>query len=107
MNEDRPGDTPGDTTGIKAGDAGDEGDMSCDNFKELAPAFALEVLEGRERPACLRHLAGAAHDGCAEAVADTQAVAARLVAVLPAPAPSPDAWRELLLALAKLERVAE
>jgi len=52
MNEDRPGDTPGDTTGIKAGDAGDEGDMSCDNFKELAPAFALEVLEGRERPAC-------------------------------------------------------
>jgi len=101
MNEDRPGDTPGDTTGIKAGDAGDEGDMSCDNFKELAPAFALEVLEGRERLACLRHLAGA------EAVADTQAVAARLVAVLPAPAPSPDAWRELLLALAKLERVAE
>jgi hypothetical protein len=89
--------------GVKAGDAGDEGDMSCDSFKELAPAFALEVLEGRERVACLRHLAGAAHDGCAEAVADTQAVAARLCAVLPAPIPSPDTWRAILLALAKIE----
>ena len=98
MNEDTP------TPEIKVGDAGDEGDMSCDNFKQLAPAFALEVLEGRERVACLRHLAGAAHDGCAEAVADTQAVAARLVAVLPAPAPSPDAWRAILLAIAKLEQ---
>jgi hypothetical protein len=89
--------------GSKVGDAGDEGDMSCDSFKQLAPAFALEVLEGTERLACLRHLAGGgAHDGCSEAVAETQAIAARLVAVLPAPPPSPDTWRAILLGLAKL-----
>jgi hypothetical protein len=92
-----------DARGSKLGDAGDGGDMSCDSFKQLAPAFALEVLEGDERLACLRHLGGGgAHDGCAEAVAETQAVAARLVAVLPASAPSPDTWRAILIALAKL-----
>jgi hypothetical protein len=91
------------TRGARVGDAGDEGDMSCDSFKELAPAFALEVLEGSERLACLRHLAGGgAHDGCAEAVAETQAVAARLVTVLPAHPPSPEAWRAILLGLSKL-----
>ena len=59
------------------------GGMTCDEFKELAAAYALVALDEQERSACEHHLAmRAAHQGCREAVAAAELVAARLGAAL-------------------------
>ena len=39
--------------------------MTCDEFKEMAPAYALVALDEQERAACAHHLATAfPHRGC-------------------------------------------
>ncbi len=74
--------------------------MSCDEFKELAPAYALVALDEQERAACAHHLAtGAPHRGCREAVAEAERVAARLGAALMPERPSPQVWRNIALRL--------
>jgi hypothetical protein len=79
--------------------------MSCHEFKELAPAYALVVLDDEERSACARHLAiGAAHHGCREAVAEAELVAGRLGAALAQERPSPHVWRNIALGLAEVHR---
>jgi hypothetical protein len=71
-------------------------DMNCEQFKELAPAYALAALDEGERLACARHLdRNGPHLGCAEAVLETSLVAARLVAALPGCSPSPQLWRTI------------
>ncbi len=67
--------------------------LTCDEFKELAPAYALIALDDEEREACARHLApGTAHRGCREAVADAELVAARLGSALAPRMPSGHVW---------------
>jgi len=69
--------------------------MDCDEFKELAPAFALGALEELERAACAAHLAigGAAiHQGCEDALCEAQAVAGRLASLLPPRQPHSRVW---------------
>jgi anti-sigma-K factor RskA len=67
--------------------------LTCDEFKELAPAYALIALDDEEREACARHLrAGTAHRGCREAVAEAELVAARLGTALAPRMPAPHVW---------------
>jgi anti-sigma-K factor RskA len=67
--------------------------LTCDEFKELAPAYALIALDDEEREACARHLGpGTAHRGCREAVAEAEMVAARLGAALAPRTPSAHVW---------------
>jgi anti-sigma-K factor RskA len=67
--------------------------LSCDEFKEMAPAYALTALDEVERAACARHLAeGTAHRGCREVVAEAELVAARLGASLAPRMPSVHVW---------------
>ena len=64
--------------------------MTCDEFKELAPAYALIALDEEERRACSHHLAsGAPHRGCIEAVEQASLVAARLGTALAPVAAAP------------------
>ena len=69
--------------------------MTCDEFKEMAPAYALIALDEEERSACADHLAKAGHHGCREAVASAEMVAARLGAALIPERPSPEVWRAI------------
>jgi len=70
--------------------------MTCDEFKEMAPAYALIALDEQERTACAQHLAtGSAHRGCHEAVASAELLAARLGAALIPQRPSPEVWRAI------------
>lgn len=70
--------------------------MTCDEFKEMAAAYALVALDEHERSACAQHLATVApHRGCREAVAAAELVAARLGAALIPQRPSPHVWRAL------------
>jgi hypothetical protein len=69
--------------------------MDCDEFKELAPAFALGALEELERAACAAHLASrnvAVHAGCEDALGEAQAVAGRLASLLPPRQPHSRVW---------------
>ncbi|HSY41661.1 MAG TPA: hypothetical protein VLA79_19110 [Polyangia bacterium] len=70
--------------------------MTCDEFKEMAPAYALVALDEQERSACAHHLATAfPHRGCREAVAAAEMVAAQLGAALVPQRPSPQVWRTI------------
>src|SRR3954447_23393520 len=69
--------------------------MTCDEFKEMAPAYALIALDEEERSACAEHLAKGAHYGCREAVASAEMLAARLGAALIPERPSPEVWRAI------------
>jgi hypothetical protein len=67
--------------------------LTCDEFKELAPAYALIALDEEEREACAQHLApGTAHRGCREVVAEAELVAARLGTALAPRMPSAHVW---------------
>jgi anti-sigma-K factor RskA len=68
------------------------GRMTCDEFKEMAPSYALIALDEEERSACADHLAKGPHRGCREAVASAEMVAARLGAALIPQRPSPEVW---------------
>jgi len=71
-------------------------DMTCEEFTEMAPAYALAVLDETEGTACTRHLAqGGPHRGCQEAVGEARQVMARLTAAVPARPPSPGLWRAI------------
>jgi anti-sigma-K factor RskA len=79
--------------------------MTCDEFKELAPAYALVALDEHERSACAQHLATAApHRGCREAFAAAELVAARLGAALIPQRPSPQVWRAIAARLGEQRR---
>jgi ferric-dicitrate binding protein FerR (iron transport regulator) len=70
--------------------------MTCDEFKELAPAYALIALDEDERRACAHHLAsGSAHRGCVEAVEHATLVASRLGVVLHPSIPAPRVWQNI------------
>ena len=69
--------------------------MTCDEFKEMAPAYALIALDDEERSACEDHLAKGSHRGCREAIAAAEMVAARLGAALIPQRPSPEVWRAI------------
>ncbi len=70
--------------------------MTCDEFKELAPAYALIALDEDERRACSHHLAsGAPHRGCIEAVEQASLVAARLGTALAPSLPPPRVWQNI------------
>jgi hypothetical protein len=67
--------------------------MTCEDFKNLAAAYALGVLDESERIACAHHLAeGAPHRGCVAAVEEARWTTARLSAVVPAETPPPGLW---------------
>ena len=67
--------------------------LTCDEFKELAPAYALIALDDEEREACDQHLRpGTIHRGCREVAAEAELVAARLGAALAPRSPSPHVW---------------
>ena len=67
--------------------------LTCNEFKKMASAYALDALEPSERIACTRHLAqDGSHGGCPHAVHDARRVAARLSAALPARTPSAGLW---------------
>ena len=70
--------------------------MDCRSFKELVPALALDALDEAERAACAAHLAEhGPHDGCAEAVSDARALAARLARALPQRKVDRRVWRAI------------
>jgi len=70
--------------------------MDCRSFKELVPALALDALDEAERAACAAHLAEhGPHDGCAEAVSDARALAARLARALPERKVDRRVWRAI------------
>jgi hypothetical protein len=71
-------------------------DMTCEEFTEMAPSYALAVLDELERAACTRHLAQSGpHRGCQEAVGEARQVTACLSAAVPARPPSPGVWRAI------------
>ena len=71
-------------------------EMTCEQFTEMAPAYALAVLDDTERTACTRHLAQSGpHRGCRRAVTEARQVTARLSAAVPARPPSPGLWRAI------------
>jgi hypothetical protein len=71
-------------------------EMTCEEFRETAPAYALAVLDEIDRTACTRHLAQSApHNGCEEALGEARQVTARLSAAVPARPPSPGLWRAI------------
>ena len=70
--------------------------MDCRSFKELVPALALDALDEAERAACAAHLTEhGPHDGCAEAVSDARALAARLARALPEAKVDRRVWRAI------------
>jgi hypothetical protein len=70
--------------------------MDCRSFKELVPALALDAHDEAERAACATHLAEhGPHDGCAEAVSDARALAARLARALPERKVDRRVWRAI------------
>ncbi len=70
--------------------------MDCRSFKELVPALALDALDAAERAACTAHLAESGpHEGCARAVSDARALAARLARALPERPVDPRVWRAI------------
>jgi len=70
--------------------------LTCDEFKEMAGAFALGLLDDAERLDCVAHLGGdgAPHAGCQAALAQARDVGWRLAAALPPSSPpAADLWR--------------
>ena len=63
----------------------DMGDMSCDEFAEVAAELALGVLTGRVRAAALAHLDGC--ESCREQVRELTMTGEELLALLPSQEP--------------------
>jgi len=71
-------------------------EMTCEEFTEMAPAYALAALDEIERTACTRHLAQSGpHCGCDEALGEARDVTACLSVAVPARPPSPGLWRAI------------
>ena len=70
--------------------------MTCDEFKELAPAYALIALEDEERRACAQHLASAtAHRGCLQVLEEAALVNTRLGTSLQPVVPPARVWQNI------------
>jgi hypothetical protein len=70
--------------------------ITCDEFKELAPAYALIALEDEERRACAEHLASEApHRGCLQALEEAALVGAHLGASLQPTVPAARVWQKI------------
>jgi hypothetical protein len=68
-------------------------ELTCEDFRDLAAAYALGVLDESERIACAHHLAeGAPHRGCVAAVEEARWTTARLSAAVPAEPLPPGLW---------------
>jgi hypothetical protein len=80
--------------------------MDCKEFIELAPAFALRVLDEDERAACDEHLATITeHPACLAALAQARAIASKLPLALPGRAPHPRVWRAIESAITQRRTV--
>lgn len=66
--------------------------MTCEEFQELAAAYALSALDPSEREACDAHLAEPEHRGCAEALDRAREAGALLAMSLPPLATPPSVW---------------
>ena len=81
--------------------------MTCEEFGDMAAAYALALVNEAERTACMRHLAQSGpHRGCTEAVGEAQQVSEHLSVVVAARAPSPGVWRAIEARIADLPAVA-
>jgi hypothetical protein len=81
--------------------------MTCEEFKETAPAYALSALEVAELAACKRHLAQSGpHRGCREAADAARQVTVRLATALPARPPSPRLWPAIAARIADVPPAA-
>ncbi|HXJ18863.1 MAG TPA: hypothetical protein VMT03_01415 [Polyangia bacterium] len=70
--------------------------ITCDEFKELAPAYALIALEDDERRACAEHLASESpHRGCLQALEEAVLVGARVGASLQPVMPAARVWQKI------------
>jgi hypothetical protein len=78
------------------------GEMGCEQVRELAPEFALGVAEGEERDAVLRHLGGCA--GCRQLVSELSSVGDELLLLAPAREPPPGFESRILGRLAEPRR---
>lgn len=71
-------------------------DMTCEEFKDLAGAYALGALDRADRVGFARHLtSGRPHAGCAAAIAEAERIAAKLPLAVRPRRPSPDTWRAI------------
>jgi anti-sigma-K factor RskA len=74
----------------------DRHDITCEELKDMAAAYALGALDEADRIACTQHLARSGpHHGCASAVEDARRVIARLAASVPPLRPSPVLWHSI------------
>jgi Putative zinc-finger len=78
------------------------GEMGCEQVRELAPEFALGIAEGEERDAVLRHLSGCA--GCRQLVSELSSVGDELLLLAPAREPPPGFESRVLGRLAEPRR---
>jgi hypothetical protein len=70
--------------------------MTCDEFQDLAAAFALGILDEPDRRACLVHLESTReHRGCPEAVTEAKMISSKLASTLPHRHPSPQIWNAI------------
>jgi hypothetical protein len=78
------------------------GEMGCEQVRELAPEFALGIAEGEDRDAVLRHLSGCA--GCRRLVSELSSVGDELLLLAPAREPPPGFESRVLGRLAEPRR---
>ncbi len=69
--------------------------MTCEEFQELAGAYALGALDPDEREACEAHLAERTHRGCEVALGRALATVGALGTALPPVLPSEGLWRAI------------
>jgi anti-sigma-K factor RskA len=82
-------------------------EMTCEEFKDLAPAYALGVLDESERIACAHHLVeGAPHRGCVSLLEEARWTTARLSAAVPAQIPPERLWQTISSRLASVPHPA-
>ena len=81
--------------------------MTCEEFKEMAPAYALGILDEAERTTCTRHLGqDGPHRGCPEAVGEARQVTERLAVGVAERVPSPGVWQAIETRIAGVPPVA-
>lgn len=69
--------------------------MTCEEFRELAGAYALRALDAEEHAACEAHLAEPQHRGCEEALRRAYSTVGALASGLPPVAPGEGVWRAI------------
>src|SRR5580765_6515368 len=63
------------------------GEMSCEQFRELAPELAIEIADGQERDTALRHAATC--PSCRQLVSELSTVVDDLLLLAPSHEPPP------------------